>query len=409
MRKIICAVFLWGCAAFFDPASAQDFSALARLDADRSTISDARRGGVRISLSLSQGVPWRVFTLDDPRRLVLDFREVEWAGASPESLDQSEAVSALRMGAFRPGWSRMVLDLAVPLKVAQAGMRVSEETGSAHLLVDLAATTSREYTALAGAPRDPRWDLPEPSLRLSDRPEKPDWAPTVVVLDPGHGGVDPGAERDGHREKDMMLRFARELRDTLRRAGGFKVVLTRDEDIFVSLEQRVAIAHQAGADVFLSLHADILADGGAQGATIYTLSKEASDAASRQLAERQNRADIIAGVDLSGTDDVVADVLLDLARLETRPRTERLARAMVLGMKNTSGDLNSRPYRQAAFSVLKAADIPSVLVEVGFLSSDRDFENLQSPNWRASVAAGIRDGLQAWVIADKAQKELVRQ
>ena len=199
------------------------------------------------------------------------------------------------------------------------------------------------------------------------------------MLDPGHGGVDPGAERDGHNEKALMLRFARELREVLLRAGGFEVVLTREADEFVSLERRVAIGARAGRGRVLSLHADALSAGRAHGATVYTLADSASDEASAALAERHNRANMLAGVDLSDSDDVVADVLMDLARQETQPRAERLAQAIRLGIAEQDLPLHSRPLREAGFSVLKAPDIPSVLVELGFLSSARDRENLIDP------------------------------
>jgi len=205
-----------------------------------------------------------------------------------------------------------------------------------------------------------------------------------------------------------MLTFARELREVLVRAG-FEVVLTREDDVFVSLERRVARAHRARADLFISLHADSLAAGVAHGATVYTLSESASDAASAALAERHNRADLLAGLDLGGTDDVVADVLMDLARLDTQPRAEALARAMVDGIASATGHVNSRPLRSAGFSVLKAADIPSVLLEAGFLSTPEDLERLTDPDWRARLARGVRDGVRAWAAADAAEAALRRR
>ena len=231
----------------------------------------------------------------------------------------------------------------------------------------------------------------------------------VVVIDPGHGGVDPGAERDGGTEKELMLQFGRELREVLLRSGGFEVVLTREADEFVSLQQRIAIAHQAGADVFLSLHADALPEGQAYGAAVYSLSAEASDAATAGLAERHNRTDILAGVDLSDSDDQVTGILLELARQETKPRTEALARTLVDSMTRAGGPMNSRALRHAGFSVLKAADIPSVLIELGFLSSTRDLENLRSAEWRNGMSLGIRDGLVEWSVLDEAVQGLVRQ
>jgi N-acetylmuramoyl-L-alanine amidase len=368
-----------------------------------------RRGGLSVDLALSQGVPYRVFTLTDPARFVMDFREVDWQGVEAAALDRSDRAVGLRMGGFRPGWSRMVVDLDGPYLPKTVDLRVTPETGQAALEVVLRSAGPEEFAAAAGAPDLPGWDLPSDGLRAERRPRQRGEDPLVVVLDPGHGGIDPGAQADGVAEKDLMLRFGRELKEVLLRAGGMDVVLTRRDDNFVSLERRVAIAHQVQADIFLSLHADSLSAGRAHGATVYTLSDSASDEASRALAQRHNRADMLAGVDLRGSDDVVADVLMDLARMETQPRAERLAKAVRLSLADHDLPLNSRPMRHAGFSVLKSPDIPSILLELGFLSSKRDRANLRDAEWRARMAVALRDALAAWRRADAAAADLVRQ
>lgn len=389
-------------------ADAQGFGGLARVDAGTSRITDHDRGGARIDLQLSQGVPWRLFTLDAPPRLVLDFREVDWTGLDSAALVQTDRVGPVQFGTYVPGWSRLVAVLSDPMAVETAALDVSAETGAAHLAVTLTPVTAEAFAASAGAPNDPRWDLPEPSA-VAARPEAGAEDPLVVVLDAGHGGIDPGAERGAAVEKDLMLSFARELRALLLRDGRFEVVMTRDGDYFVSLEARIALAHRAGADVFISLHADSLAEGLAHGATVHVLSEDASDIASAKLAERHDRTELLSGVNLTAADDQVTGILLDLARQETYPRTRALAEALVNGMTNAGGPMNRRPVRSAAFSVLKAADIPSVLIEIGFLSSPRDLKNLQDPDWRAGMAQGIRNGLVAWADADAARRSLVRQ
>ncbi|WP_171174248.1 N-acetylmuramoyl-L-alanine amidase [Ruegeria sp. HKCCD8929] len=388
-------------------ALAQEFSGLARIDAEASRIMAAGRDGVRVELTLSQGVPYRLFTLDNPPRLVLDFQEVDWTGLSARDLLQTDRIAQAQFGTYVPGWSRMVLDLGQPLGVEQAELRVDPVTGAAVLRLQMQPVGAEEFAAAAGAPKDPRWDLPEPAQVVAPAPRGPD-ALLRVVLDPGHGGIDPGAETGVSDEKTLMLTFARELRELLLRSGGFEVELTRDGDHFVSLERRITLAHRAGADVFISLHADSLSEGLAHGAAVYVLSKDASDIASAKLAERHDRGDLLAGVDLSATDDQVADVLLDLARQETRPRTRALAGALAQGMAQQGGPMNRRPVREASFSVLKAADIPSVLIELGFLSSPRDLKNIRTPEWRAAMAQGIRNGLQNWRDADRAKQPLVR-
>ncbi|MEQ8899332.1 MAG: N-acetylmuramoyl-L-alanine amidase [Roseovarius sp.] len=402
LALVICAMGLGA------HAQGRELTALARVEMAQTRIDDIS-GGLRVRLGLSQGVPFRVFTLDEPARLVLDFREVDWRGADPTLIDWADGAKAVRMGTFRPGWSRMVVDMAGPFAVKTTEAKIDAASGSVLIEVVLREVSEEDFAGAAGAAPLPGWDVGQPGLPAVKQARQTGEEKLLVVLDPGHGGIDPGAENDGDDEKTLMLSFARELRDELLRAGGFDVALTREEDKFVSLERRVAIAHKLGADVFVSLHADALSEGRATGATVYTLSDSASDKASAALAERHNRANILAGVDLTESDDVVADVLMDLARMETQPRADQLARAVRLGIREQGIELNSRPLRSAGFSVLKSPDIPSILIELGFLSSRSDLEHLRDPVWRAAMAAGIRDALEAWRIADAAAAKLVRQ
>lgn len=383
------------------PATAQDLSALARLDAAASAIADDG-DGLAITLSLSQPVPWRVRLADDPRRLIMDFREVDWSGIARLAVS-SVHVGDLRAGSFRPGWSRLVMELRSPLRVETALM----ETGQgATVRLRLAPSSPTEFRTAAALPEPPEWALP-PAADLPAPNPRGD-GPLVVVLDPGHGGIDPGAERDGHTEAALMLTFARELKETLIRDGGFRVVMTREEDVFVPLETRISVARAAGAHVFLSLHADALAEGEAVGATIYTLADEASDEAARALAERHDRDDLLSGIDLTQQDDLVATVLMDMARTETRPRIDRLALKLREAISGSGLKMHRHPVQQAGFSVLKSPDIPSVLVELGFLSSASDLERLIDGEWRARMALAIRDGLKAWAAEDAALSSLAR-
>jgi N-acetylmuramoyl-L-alanine amidase len=375
-------------------ALAQDLSALARLMPQTSFVED-RRGGVEIDLTVSQPVPWRVRVMDEPARLVLDTREVDWAGLSDMNVD-SDAVQAVRAGVFRQGWSRLVLTLTAPHVVEQAEM--TTQGGPTHIRLRLSPASSADFAAAAAQPEPPEWALPA----VSDLP-KPvarGTGPIVVVLDPGHGGIDPGAEREGLREADLMLTFARELKETLLRDGRFLVILTRDDDVFVPLEARISIARAAGAHVFLSLHADALAEGEASGATIYTLDEEATDEAAQALAERHDRDDLLSGVDLTAQDDLVATVLMDMARTETEPRVARLALALEAAIKGAGLRMHRRPHQTGGFSVLKSPDIPSALLELGFLSSARDIVLLSDPEWRGKMAVALRDGLKAWADED---------
>ncbi len=257
----------------------------------------------------------------------------------------------------------MVMDLAGPYGLVHAEM--SRDDAGAVLRLNLDPIAADAFALGAGTPLDAQLvRRSEPSAPATPR-KKFGEGPLHVVLDPGHGGIDPGAERDGVREADLMLTFARELQDVLNRAGGFDVTLTRIDDTFVPLETRLTLAREAGAEVFISLHADAISEGRAEGATLYTLADRASDAASQKLAERHDRADLLAGVDLSDQDDVIAGVLMDMARNETTPRTDRLADALVTQLQDSVG-MHKRPRLEAGFSVLKSSQYALCFVGVGF-------------------------------------------
>lgn len=382
------------------PATGQELSALARLDVGASEVAATADGGTALTFDLSQPVPWRVRFLAAPPRLILDTREVDWAGV--QQLDVPEQVLALRAGRFRAGWSRLVIELSGPQALISAEMTTEAER--AQIRIALAPTDPEGFALEAGKPDLPEWAAPDPAEMMAPLAEG--GGPVVIVLDPGHGGIDPGAERDGAGEAELMLAFARELKEVLLRDGRFAVVLTREEDIFVPLETRTSIARKAKADLFLSLHADALAEGEAQGVTVYTLDEKATDAASAALAERHDRNDLLAGVDLSEQDDVVADVLMDMARTETQPRTERLTAAIVTAIKAAGIRMRRKPHQTAGFSVLKSPDIPSALIELGFLSSERDHKRLTDPKWRATMAEAIRLAVLAWVEEEDALRSL---
>jgi N-acetylmuramoyl-L-alanine amidase len=378
------------------PLRAEELSALARFDPAASRVV-GQEGGLSLSLALSQPVPWRVRVLDAPPRLVLDVREVDWTGIERVKLPPG---LGLRAGVFRPGWSRLVVDLAGPMRVAAAEMTTTDSAaGPVRIALRLVPETAAAFAAAASAPEPPGWALPQPEEM---RPTVAGQGPLRLVIDPGHGGIDPGAERGGTSEAVLILTFARELKERLIRDGRFAVTMTREADVFVPLESRISIAHAAGAQAFLSLHADAIAEGEAMGATVYTLAEEASDKASETLAERHNRTDLLAGVDLTRQDDGVAKVLLDMARAETEPRTDRLARALVTAIQGEGVKMHRNPHQETGFAVLKSADIPSVLLELGFLSSEADLKRLQDPEWRARMQGAILAGLADWAAVEAA-------
>ena len=398
MRAVILTIiWLWGLAT---GVVAQELTALARVVPEATRLEQSR-GTVTLELGLSRGVPYRVYTLADPNQLVIELSEVNWAALAPSALETRDA-GPVQVGTLAPGWSGFVMDLDGPFKLVESAL-VSEADGSV-LSVELQRTSEEAFRAASGVPASSAAILRAPAVAKRD-----DGSDLIVVIDPGHGGIDPGAERGGVKEADLTLLMARELRDGLRREGGFDVHLTRDADVFVSLPARAALARQLGAVAFVSLHADALDEGYAEGATVYTLSEVATDAASALLAERHNRTDILTGVDLGGQEDEIATILLDLMRRETTPRSARLATSIVDGLSDASARLNSNPQRAADFAVLRSADVPSILVEVGFLSSDKDRIELQSPEKRGRIIAGLVRGIKSWTETDKSERALNRQ
>ncbi|WP_375263163.1 N-acetylmuramoyl-L-alanine amidase [Palleronia sp.] len=385
---------------------AEMLTALARIDTEQSRIVDFG-ANLHVELALSQPVPWRVFTLDDPRRLVIDFSEVDFTGADLANMHASDHVQGLYRGRFREGWSRLVVELADPLRIETAGL-VTAGVEGALLKLQLAPTTPERFSAEAGVPEGATFALPPAAEVAAPALRRADDRPLRVALDPGHGGFDPGAESDGITEADLVLTFALELAEVLE-ADGMEVTLTRRVDRFVPLPRRVSLARRAEADVFLSLHADALESGRASGATVYTLSEAASDEASHKLAERMDHNDLLIGVDTGVGDDAIAGILMDMVRRETGPRSDALGDEIVAGLSRATGDLHKRPRLKADFSVLRAADIPSVLIELGFMSSATDRARLTDPAWRARAAEGIRAGLQTWARADAIEAQRMMQ
>lgn len=396
------------CLTATSPVLAQDFSAVARMDVAQSGAIDGFRG-TSVKIYLSQPVPYRVFTLDTPRRLILDFKEVDFRDADIAAFTDSDWIEGARFGGLRPGWSRMILDLATPARVEEAGMEINTVDGTAQIEIFLSSSNAEAFAAAAGLPDDPDWafELEDTSLQAS--PNQDDDGPLVIVIDPGHGGVDPGAGHGGVHEANVMLALALELANALGRIEGVQPAVTRADDSFVPLQERLTLARGAQADLFISLHADALEGEQATGASVYTLTQAATDAASQRMAERHNRGDLLAGVDLRGQGDEIANVLQDLLRIESSAAGERFADQLVQAMRDTGAVLNSRPRRQAALAVLNAADFPSILIEVGFLSNAEDRARLTTSQGRAPIVAAVTLAVGRWAIEEAALAPLIRQ
>ncbi|AMN42792.1 N-acetylmuramoyl-L-alanine amidase [Rhodoplanes sp. Z2-YC6860] len=366
--------------------------------------TDARVGGddgmTRFVMDFSRKVDLRAFTLADPYRVVIDLPQVTF-NLPPKIGDTGRGlVKAFRFGLVMQGGSRIVLDVGKPVRIEKA-FSLDAQTGQpARVVIDLAGTdrdsfmktVSVEKPALrTGSTSAPEEQTPE--LRHSTGDPRP-----IVVIDPGHGGIDNGTvSASGVMEKQIVLDFALLLRDRLEASGKYRVVMTRTDDTFIPLGDRVRMARIRQASLFISIHADALkkGEGEAQGATIYTLSEKASDAEAARLAENENRADVIAGIDLSHESTDVADILIDLAQRETKAFSMRFAKSVAGSMRKVAR-MHKNPMKSAGFKVLKAPDVPSVLIELGYVSDQADLKQLVSGSWQAKTAGAIAQSVDAF-------------
>ena len=402
--------------------------------AAKPAITDARLGVepglTRVVISLSQRSDFRVFTLADPYRVVIDMSEVEWKVPSGTKLQGQGLVAGMRYGLFKAGTSRVVLDLMEPSEVARAEFVPPSNGEPLRLLVDLRPVPEAQfraqlknsavsYSAIAAiAP------ITKPAARTlgstgsgtgaatgsvggsaAKQPiEEPKRGKPLIVIDPGHGGIDPGAVGNTINEKQLTLAVAKALKKELEDTGKFRVLLTRSRDVYIPLRERFGLAREKGADLFISLHADSHNNPLTRGASVYTLSEKASDAESAALATKENKSDIIAGVDLSKQSNVVSNILIDLAQRDTKNMSTRFASLLVRELKEQTMLLGNT-HRFAGFAVLKAPDVPSVLVEMGYISSSKDEALLSSSGHQKKLARAIRQAVENYF----SWQELVRR
>ena len=362
--------------------------------------TDARLGGdetqTRFVMDFSRKIDLRAFTLADPYRVVVDIPQVVFQLPPKTGESGRGLIKAFRFGLVMQGGSRLVFDLAKPAKIEKAFVVDSTETAPARLVLDLAPTDRESFLRRTAADnRTARADLPRvdaPAAKEGD--QRP-----LVVLDPGHGGIDTGTKGpSGEEEKDIVLNFAQRLRERLEKSGKYRVLLTRTDDTFVALADRVRIARDAGATLFVSIHADSLphGEGDAQGASIYTLSDTATDSEAARLAEKENRADVIAGVDLKSEPDDVAGILIDLAERETKSLSTQFAHKLAGEMKAVTR-MHKKPLKSAGFRVLRAPDVPSVLVELGYVSNRQDLQSLLSETWRNRTSDSMAQVIETFL------------
>lgn len=358
-----------------------------------------------LEFDLSGAVEAKAFVLADPDRVVVDLPDMAFRIEAERRGAGKGLVRAYRYGQFAPGRARVVIDLAKPAKIvaAEATTFSRDGAGPARLTIALAPETRDAFRA--AAKRDA--DRNAQSNAAGGAPETPTLAPgprgdrPVVVIDAGHGGIDSGAVSraldDEVLEKTVVLDFARELARALGNDGRFKVAMTRESDVFVSLDERVRRARAAGAALFVSIHADSMRQAqGVSGATIYTVSDRASDAEAARIAENENAADRAAGVEASESAGEIADILFDLTRRETRALAAAFSRDLVARMAKAT-TMHRIPNRAAGFKVLKAPDVPSVLIELGYLSSVKDVKAMTSPEWRARATLAVSEAIRGFM------------
>jgi len=354
----------------------------------------------RLVLDLGAKVDFDIFLLDRPRRVVVDLPSLAWPTDQP-TVDG--LVQKIRFGQFTADKSRLVIDAKGPVRVAKSFL-LPPSSGLPHrLVIDLVKTGNKEFADQVAkdraAKRSAKKAAPAPTP-FTPKPRKQANSKPVIVLDAGHGGVDPGALGRKAREKSVTLNFTRELAKQLRKTGKYKVYLTRNRDIYIPLRQRVNIARKHNADLFISIHADAIKRKNVRGMSIYTLSETASDKEAAALAKKENQSDIIAGIDFADQPPEVANILIDLAQRETKNLSVKFANLVVDNARGKTRLLD-RTHRFAGFRVLKAPDVPSVLIELGFLTNRSDEKQLLSTAWRRKVAGALVNSVNGFFDASR--------
>ena len=381
-------------------------SSLAVAAAESATVAvkDIRLGvtaeRTRLVLDLGAKVDFDIFLLERPRRVVVDLPSLAWPTDQP-TVDG--LVQKIRFGQFTADKSRLVIDAKGPVRVAKSFL-LPPSSGLPHrLVIDLVKTGNKEFADQVAkdraAKRSAKKAAPAPTP-FTPKPRKQATSKPVIVLDAGHGGVDPGALGRKAREKSVTLNFTRELAKQLRKTGKYKVYLTRNRDIYIPLRQRVNIARKHNADLFISIHADAIKRKNVRGMSIYTLSETASDKEAAALAKKENQSDIIAGIDFADQPPEVANILIDLAQRETKNLSVKFANLVVDNARGKTRLLD-RTHRFAGFRVLKAPDVPSVLIELGFLTNRSDEKQLLSTAWRRKVAGALVNSVNGFFDASR--------
>jgi N-acetylmuramoyl-L-alanine amidase len=342
----------------------------------------------RITLEFSDPVAARSFLLTDPNRIVIELPEVVWRPAETPPPPARGFIRNYRFGMFRKDSARLVLELNRPARIDKTEILPPADGAGFRLVIDLSPATQPEFSTHAGWPRGSEFALRQSSTgKLSVKEQREQ---SVIILDPGHGGMDPGTHGEtGLVEKDLALSVARRLKEKLEQTGRYRVKLTRDSDVFIPLRDRVAIARAAHGDLFVSLHADSNEHREIRGASVYTLSPGASDREAASLAEKENHAGVALGLEPADANSLADSILSDLGQREIMNLSARFAEGLVAALPRATALHTPLPHRSADFAVLKAPDIPSVLIELGYLTNHDDEMEMTTEAWRSRVAATI--------------------
>ncbi len=342
---------------------------------------------VRLTIALSRPVTAAASVMAGPDRVIVDLPSINFQIDGKQGRKSAGFVSGFRYGLFMADRARIILDLAQPAVVENVSVK-PVRGGFGELVVELKRTSREEFAALA---REAAAKTQLPSIPVERKAEGD--TRRIVVIDPGHGGIDPGTQVAAIAEKAVVLAFGLKLKEQLEAQGRYRVIMTRSDDTFISLNDRVRIARGVEAHLFISIHADSLAQAqDVRGATIYTGSERASDAEAARLAAKENQADAVAGLDSSEDVQDVAGILMDLAKRETRSFSTIFARNLVEKLGG-SVKMHKVPLRSAGFRVLTAPDVPSVLIELGYMSSPKDAELLNSEGWRTQAATAVQQAV----------------
>jgi N-acetylmuramoyl-L-alanine amidase len=345
-------------------------------------------------------MPFKVYSLNYPNRIVLELHTAAYNSLKDFDIKSSPLLGEIKFKNLVNGWSTITIPIVNPAKVQNLAMKPHKvDASKVELSFELFPIVQQEFDGIVEIFSNPIIDQPAVTIKNNFYDSKNN--NLIVVIDPGHGGLDPGAQVKTIREADLMLSLAQVVVEEIKRLDNTEVILTRTSDQFTSLDKRLMLAVQAGADLFISLHADTVEKGKAYGTTVYTLSKEASDQASARLAARHGGNELISGVDLTGADTAITSALMDLLRRENTVRSDAFSKSIIKNLENLSIKLNSKPSRKANFSVLKLPSVPSVLIETGFMSASSDLQNLQDRDWAEKFAVAISSGILEWVAGDQ--------